>query len=124
MLAGYSKGSGSLAIGPGTKLHPVGSWWWRGLPATPANAVVLGADYQRLWPDFAARAELIDGLAFLDGMDWRGKADDGFYPGPIPCGLTQRDQPQTTYPLTLNAPPTDRDLYAEVWPFEGPFKVD
>lgn len=54
VLAGYSKVGGGLAVGPGAEQHPVKSWWWRGIPSSTPNAMVLGPIYQRLWPSFTA----------------------------------------------------------------------
>lgn len=117
-LAGYTRMGAALGIGQGTEVHPVKSWWWRRVPTTPASAVVIGPDYQRIWPDLLVGGMVVDGLAFLDGTDWKRPA-----PYAIPTGLAQRDPPLHDGRFLFNGPETERGLYAEVWPFEEPLRA-
>jgi hypothetical protein len=113
VLHGYRIGRGTWASGVGTEHHPVKSWWWRGIPSTPANAIVLGSSYQVLWPGFMTQAKVMGGLAFLDGPDWRNKPIQNIYYGEIPRGLVDPDNGFGV---------ASRDQYAPIWPFDGPIK--
>lgn len=51
-----------------TELHPVRSWFWRGIPADPGLAMVLGEPYATLWVLRGSIGE--GGLVFVDEEDW------------------------------------------------------
>ena len=53
--------AGSKAVG----------WWWSGIPRSLGKAVVLGVNYQRLWPSFSIASEKEEGLAFASLRDWQ-----------------------------------------------------
>lgn len=92
--------------------HPVTGWWWRGLPTTPASAVVIGPHYQRIWPDLVANGAHEDGLVFVDQSDWRNPATYV-----VPAELTQQKQEG----LLFIDRQQDRSHFAVVWPFDGPY---
>jgi hypothetical protein len=96
-----------------TESHPVVSWWWRGVPKTLGNAVVLGDVYQNVWPDFMRAAKTCDGLAICSSEDWSIKNDIASQLGGVPSEITQPD--------TSNPYPYSRESYAPIWPFEAPF---
>ncbi len=64
--------------------HPVTSCFWVGIPERLGLAVVLGDAYQILWPSFASRANLVDGLAFASLDDWQSEGDLTEQVGPPP----------------------------------------
>jgi hypothetical protein len=35
----------------------VGSWWWNGISRTLGLAAMIGAPYDKLWPDFVAASK-------------------------------------------------------------------
>ena len=114
-LAGYLLKHGGLWGARDTESHPVKSWWWCGVPATPASAVVIGPDYQRIWTDLVAQATVEDGLAFLNGQDWTRPASYA-----VPVGLIQPDPPPFDGRYPFFRPEGDRAMYAGIWPFEEP----
>jgi hypothetical protein len=71
------------------RYHPVQSWFWKGIPASLGNAVVLGATYQKYWPEFVAKAQMIDGLAFVSTGDWVSTEDVSEILGRPPIAQTQ-----------------------------------
>jgi hypothetical protein len=85
------------------------SWFWRGIPLNLGQAVVLGDDYQKLWPDFVAKSQIEDGLAFASTADWSSEEDLSQRVGRVPKALALR-------PL---AGMGRSQQYPEVWPF-GP----
>jgi hypothetical protein len=92
-----------------TEQHPISAWWWRGIPTPLGMAVVLGAEYQELWPQMVARARVDDGLAFVTTESWKSEGDlaDTM---PVPEELAAKPQPMGT-----------PKAYPIVWPFESPF---
>jgi hypothetical protein len=88
-LQGYRYSRGRYWVTRVTERHPVRAWWWGGLPAGPAHAVVLGEPYRPLWPAFTHSAEVESGLAFVEAEDWAA-ADDVFdIVGAAPRSLNQ-----------------------------------
>jgi hypothetical protein len=95
-------------------------WFWRGIPLRLGHAVVLGEEYQRLWPEFVAKASLEDGLAFASTPDWSTAEDLTEYVDRVPKQLAlQPLAPQVIGFRPLSNPP--RQKYPEVWPFGPPF---
>ncbi len=85
------------------------SWFWRGIPYRLGQAVVLGEDYQRFWPDFVAKAEIENGLAFASTADWSSEED-----------LSERvGSPPPTLTLCPGEGMGRSQEYPVVWPF-GP----
>jgi len=105
-----------------TEQHPVRSWWWRGIPLALGHAVVLGTEYQRLWPAFVGAAKIQDGLAFASTEDWTKSEELAPSCGKTPKSLTAKP---LVWPNGLdpsNAPVNTPDSYPEQWPFEAPFR--
>lgn len=109
VLGRYSRHGASVFTQQGYRDRPVKSWWWNGIPKILGAAVVLGADYQRLWPQFIAAASTIDGLAFASLDDWTSLSDLTETVGPPPGDQTQRTSDF----------PKDEQSYPSGWPF-GP----
>jgi len=57
------------------EVHPIGSWWWNGIPPRLGHAAVVGERYLSLWPGLGGAAETEGGLAFLTTPDWRSQED-------------------------------------------------
>jgi hypothetical protein len=73
-LAGYRRNRGRYWVTRATQHHPVIAWWWCGLPPGPAQAIVLGPPYRKLWTDFEKVAVEQDGLALVSTEDWTSGA--------------------------------------------------
>lgn len=71
-----------------TELHPVRSWWWRGLPALLGHAAVIGEPYLAAWPELGEHTTIEDGLAFVSTPDWRTADDAAALVGGVPERLT------------------------------------
>jgi hypothetical protein len=61
-----------------TEVHPVRSWFWRGVPPRWGHAAVIGEPYLSLWTELRDRATAVqDGdLAFISTPDWRDTTQD------------------------------------------------
>ena len=132
ILNGLFMGRGTIAYGRGSESHPVGSWWWRGIPSHLGKAVVLGDSYQRLWPAFVSAATLVDGLAFLSSPDWgaEGELSEQIK---VPDSMAQprvagkmiwtKEEAKEYMHIIRTSGPIDRmKKYASLWPFDGPFQ--
>lgn len=108
-LSGFERRGGRVMCSRDTELHPVRSWFWRGLPATPGHAMVLGPTYASLWPEAVAIARGAAGLQFIDAGSWRESAR---VPLEVPAHLTQFIDPARG--------DTDIARYAADFPFERP----
>ena len=53
-----------------TELHPVKSWWWRGIPQGSSVAMVIGQPYIELLPELKAAAQKKNGLLILSSDKW------------------------------------------------------
>jgi len=51
-----------------TEVHPVRSWFWRGIPPKPGLAMVLGKPYAVLWTPPGSVSDA--GLIFVEQEDW------------------------------------------------------
>lgn len=116
-----------------THTHPVGSWWWAGIPERLGLAVVLGEVYRELWPSFVGAARVEDGLAFLSLDDWSLNGDLTEVVGKAPEDQLMRPKKTagTIYireiqelmkvrgkdPLVGKI----RREYPSGWPFDGPY---
>jgi hypothetical protein len=106
---GYRRSCGRYWITRETESHPVRTWWWGGLPAGPAQAIVLGKPYLALWNSFSAGASLDLGYGFVDTEDWKAAGNVFDRIGPVPADLLQTGGAN---PIPAKYPP--------VWPFEAP----
>lgn len=74
-----------------TDVHPVRSWFWRGIPPTPGLSLVLGPPYAALWP--MAYAEQAGDLTFVEHLDWSSGESLQLQ---VPADLAQRWAPSWT----------------------------
>lgn len=103
-LKGYTRSRGRYWVGSGTQLHPVKSWWWKGVPSPPAHAIVVGEPYCSRWPALASTSRTNGNLVFVSTDDW-SKSDDIY--------------------AIIGAPPGDvaqprQGGYPSTWPFSPP----
>jgi hypothetical protein len=87
------------------------SWFWRGIPRKLGHAVVLGREYQKLWPVFLRHAVMDGGFAFATTMSWETDEDLGDVFGAAPNELV----------LLPGEGMGDKQEYPKVWPFGPPF---
>jgi hypothetical protein len=120
-LDGRIRRRASYAVDSHSEDHPTRSWWWRGIPPALGQALVLGAEYQQLWPAAAATADVEDGLAFISTEDWAGGEGLTKSCGEVPINVAAKPfiWPEGMDPM--NAPVNTPDCYPEQWPFESPF---
>lgn len=96
-----------------TEIHPVRSWFWRGIPPKLGLACVLGPPYSRLWQP--PGAEPVGDLRFLESASWRDRRSLGLT---VPPDLAQRwmpawgEQPGGGYAVNWC------DQLPVTWPFE------
>jgi hypothetical protein len=86
-------------------------WWWRGVPKSLGCAVVLGEEYQKLWPAFLSDASIENGLAFVTDSDWSSTKDLSERVGRPPKSIEMRKQAKNQR----------QQEYPAVWPFGPPF---
>ena len=103
-LNGYTRSRGLYWAGPEIQSHPVRSWFWRGIPDGPAQAVVIGEPYRSLWPSFASTSRNAGNLSFVSTGDWSRNEDIYAIMDPPPADLIQ--------PRRRGYPPN--------WPFSLP----
>lgn len=108
IMRGYHRHAGRLWCSSDTDVHPVRSWFWRGLPHSGGVAAVLGQPYRGLWKQFEDAAQVDGSLAYLDANDWMEGTDVFENFAGVPDDLVN--------------PNTGRDLelYSSRWPF-APF---
>ena len=70
ILRNFIGGKATYFCDATTQQHPVKSWWWRGVPAKPAQAVVIGGPYLDLWPEAIAAGSQESGLYFVSAREW------------------------------------------------------
>jgi len=87
------------------------SWFWRGVPRNLGHAVVLGREYQKLWPDFLKHAAMDQDFAFATTARWAGDEDLGSVVGAAPNQIAL---------LPGEGMGKDQE-YPKVWPFGPPF---
>jgi len=94
-----------------TAVHPIRSWFWRGVPAELGHALALGTPYVDLWPDAARIGKVIDGFLFLDSDDWQTQSLHIEPPSSIR---------QAWMPGKDSAHYSDwKNEYPPVWPFDS-----
>jgi hypothetical protein len=89
------------------------SWFWRGVPRKLGRAVVLGKEYQRLWPAFAKHATSEKGFAFASVPEWSKNVELSEIVG----------SPPTAISLLPGAGMGPKQKYPKIWPFDPPFNV-
>ena len=56
-----------------TDIHPIRSWFWRGIPRELGHAVAISAPYIELWPQAAAEGRWVGDFMVLDTGRWTDK---------------------------------------------------
>lgn len=105
-LRGYRRSRGSFWVGKGTQRHPIPSWFWRGIPAGPAHALVLGKPYTDLWPGAVEAGTKDSELVFVDTDEWTHSADV----------FSKIAQPPDSLAQIPGHSPKER-RYPQSWPF-------
>ena len=112
---GYTRSGGAVWVGPESIQHnypfTTRSWFWRGIPRKLGHAVVLGKEYQRLWPGFVKKATVEKGFAFASTPDWSKDIDLSKMVGSAPKAIT----------LLPGEGMGRSQKYPRIWPFEPPF---
>jgi hypothetical protein len=113
--AGYSWSGGTAMFEAALirNLYPdtTRSWFWRGVPRKLGHAVVLGKEYQQLWPEFVKQATMEKGFAFASTPDWSDRTDLVKVIGLAPKAIT----------LLPGEGLGPKQKYPPVWPFDPPF---
>ena len=95
-----------------TDVHPVRSWFWRGIPPTPGLAIVLGPPYAALWP--MVDAERSGKLVFVAHPDWSSGESLHLQ---VPSELAQRWEPSWMQGEHGGYTVNWCDEYPSTWPF-------
>ncbi len=100
-----------------TEFHPVNGIWWKGIPRTLGQAVVLGRPYLNLWPRFVEAAQIVNDLAFFSTSDWTTLKEVSGLVGGVPETIAQ-----CRTPVWIDAPFGGRTIswnteYPPIWPF-------
>jgi hypothetical protein len=53
-----------------TEIHPIRSWFWRGIPRELGHAIAIGKPYADLWPLAENEAQVVGDLLILDTGKW------------------------------------------------------
>lgn len=88
-----------------TESHPIGAWWFAGLPPRLGHAAVFGRAYERAWPQLAKHGEREGDLRFCSSDDWHTDADVADTLGGVPVHH-QLDPKGTQYPAAFPFPDT------------------
>lgn len=91
VLSDYLRGRATPMSDMRTAVHPVRSWFWRGLPPEPGLALVLGPPYTELWKPAGASA--VGELLFVEQDTWSIGAPLALS---IPRQIAQRWMPRWT----------------------------
>ncbi|MCP4138500.1 MAG: hypothetical protein GY754_46510 [bacterium] len=100
-----------------TEFHPVRAGFWRGIPITLGQSVVLGKIYADTWPEYAKKSKRVGDLYFLDTDRWMDEKEismDTKVPGNISHKHIPKwveDRKSGGYSQNWN------EEYPPVWPF-------
>jgi hypothetical protein len=86
-------------------------WFWRGIPPSLGHAVVIGPEYQKLWPDFLKHAETDGAFAFATTPRWTADQELNRIIGAVPAEIT----------LLPGEGMGPAQKYPSAWPFAPPF---
>src|SRR5712664_373891 len=111
ILHGRQRRGGTVFVTTKDRPDATLGWWWRGVPKQLGCAVVVGADYQKIWPEFLSHATLERNLAFADLPEWDSREDLSNRVGAPP------------HPISLRGSEGlgGKQEYPAVWPFGEPF---
>ena len=100
----------------------VGSWWWNGIPRTLGLAAMIGAPYDKLWPDFvAASKSVLPNLFYVETIE--GRRTLSIIPPEVIAKPKMPDLPRTIPAKEFAAylKLTAR-TYPPTWPFSEPYE--
>jgi hypothetical protein len=112
--------NGYLRMGPTygsdleTEVHPVRSWFWRGIPKELGHAAALGSPYIELWPEAAGFGRRHHELIILDSGSW---TDGNKLEIKAPRGISQAWTPGYKNERGGWSVNWVED-YPEIWPFD------
>jgi hypothetical protein len=116
ILRNYIPGRATYSLDNKSEDHPVTGSWWRGVPAAPAMAAVIGQPYSGIWPAFRTNGKPVGDLLFASSEKWTRSDDVTTLVGPLPVELIQpegkRLTPASSDPFAFS------DKYARVFPFQ------
>jgi hypothetical protein len=100
ILKNYIGGRATYSVDATTQQHPVKVWWWRGVPSRPAQAVVIGAPYLRIWDDLPTAGVDEDGLYFISARKW---SDEETVESmlKVPKALAQPESPKAIFSAAM-----------------------
>lgn len=113
VLEGNVWSGATLCVDSKTEEHPVRSWFWRGIPAEPGVAMVLGTPYSEIWTPCSATT--IGGLHFVEPEDWAVLRPLSIE---IPAELTQPARPGWGEWSSGAHIRIRYDEYPRCWPFD------
>ena len=114
VLSGLTWAGATTGSDMRTDVHPVRSWFWRGIPPTPGLAIVLGPPYVALWP--MVDAERSGELVFVEHPDWSSGESLHLQ---VPTDLAQRWEPSWMQGEHGGYAVNWCDEYPSTWPFAG-----
>ena len=97
-----------------TEIHPIRSWFWRGIPQELGHAVAIGAPYVDLWPSVKSKGQSHGDLVVLDTGAW---IEGNNLTIESPDGICQKWTPEYTNDgagWSINWVTE----YPQVWPFD------
>jgi hypothetical protein len=103
-----------------TEFHPIRAGFWRGVPLTLGQSVVLGEPYNDKWPEFIKKAKKSEGIYFLDTENWIDEkeiADDIIK---IPREISHKHIPKWTKGIHCGYSQNWNEEYPQIWPFDKP----
>jgi hypothetical protein len=104
-----------------SEVHPIASWFWRGVPPRLGHAAVIGEPYLSIWPELRERVTCEEGLAFVTADSWRDGTDVADAIGGVPERLAIGHMPLKNTLFSTSGAATERyEGYPSVFPFPRP----
>lgn len=69
--------------------HPIKTWWWKGVPKSLGQAIVIGEPYVDLWNEIKENGTKHDRLYFVSTHDWRRGEEVDKILGKVPRDIAQ-----------------------------------
>jgi hypothetical protein len=97
-----------------TEVHPIRSWFWRGIPRELGHAVAIGAPYIDLWPNAQSEGQPRGNLFVMDAGPWVAGNNLTIE---VPDGIRQKWTPEYTN-VGVGWSINWVTEYPQMWPFE------
>lgn len=113
-LNGYERIGATYGSDMKTEVHPIYSWFWRGIPRKLGHAIAVGNPYLNLWPEVVSKGQSHGEFVSLDAGEWTAGKDLTIQ---APEGICQKWTPayeKTKFGWSINWVKE----YPETWPFE------